>query len=129
MSLFKKVMNSLGFRCAISVSVGLAIVAIIAMGLVIISGSDMGERTQSAAASTLKFPEDEKMLRELSDQILRESAAHEFADIQPAAGGGTFTDGDDATPASHDADGDSLLAPRKDKILHLKEDAPDPQEQ
>ncbi|MDE1153122.1 MAG: hypothetical protein PW788_11350 [Micavibrio sp.] len=127
MSLFKKVMNSLGFRCAISVTVGLAIVAIIAMGLVVLSGTEMGERAQTAAATT-RFPEDEKMLRELSDQILRESAAHEFADIQPAAGGGTFNDTDSAAPATRDADDDNLLAPRKDKVLHLQE-VPDPQEQ
>ncbi len=85
MSLFKKIMHSLGFRCAVSVSLGLATVAIIAMGLVVVSGADAPQE-QLTTTTSLRFAEDEQMLKDLSTQIMKDSGNHSLADIEPAAG-------------------------------------------
>ena len=86
MSLFKKIMHSLGFRCAVWVSLGLATVAIIAMGLVVVSGAD-APNEQLTTTTSLRFAEDEQMLKDLSNQMLKETGSHSLGDIEPAAGG------------------------------------------
>lgn len=95
MSLLQKAAKgrSAGFmalRCGIAVVTGLLIVTIITMSLFIISDAD--EPAPEMAFHTIRFPEDEAMLKDLSSRILEQALAREdegvasLANIQPAAG-------------------------------------------
>ena len=90
MPVSKKPFRGLTLRCLGAVGVGLAIVTIITTGLLILSGeSETGPATRTSAY-TLKFPEDEQMLKDFSAQILKDanqaSPGDAYADIQPAGG-------------------------------------------
>jgi hypothetical protein len=91
MTVSGKRFHGLTLRCFGAIGVGLAIVALITVGLLVVSGeSETGPSTRTAAY-TLKFPEDEQMLKDLSAQILKDSnmatPGKDYADIQPASGG------------------------------------------
>ncbi len=90
MTVSKKIVGGLTLRCLGAIGVGLAIVIGITTGLLMISGEGDGTGTTRVAAYTLKFPEDEQMLKDLSAQILKESnlasSAKKAADTEPAAG-------------------------------------------
>lgn len=86
--------RSAGFmamRCGFAVVTGLLIVTIITMSLFVISDAD--DAAPEMAFHTIRFPEDEEMLKDLSARILQQAQAREeegiatLADIQPAAGG------------------------------------------
>ena len=82
--------NGLTLRCLGAIGVGLAFVIAITTGLILISGDSETGAADRTAAYTLKFPEDEQMLKDLSAQILKEShitpGAKAAAGIEPAAG-------------------------------------------
>jgi hypothetical protein len=90
MSEAKKIFGGLTLRCLGALGVGLAIVIGITTGLLFISGEGDGGSQARVAAYTLKFPEDEQMLKEISAQIMRESnlsaSAKSAAQTEPAAG-------------------------------------------
>lgn len=71
-------------RCSGAVFSGLLAVAVITMGLMIISDAD--EPPAETAAYTISFPEDEQMLKDLSLQLMRESETGDLTAIEPAAG-------------------------------------------
>lgn len=89
MSVSKTCVGGLTLRCVGALGVGLAVVIAITGGLLFISGDGDNASSTRVAAYTLKFPEDEQMLKDLSAQILKDSnlaSAKKAADIQPAAG-------------------------------------------
>lgn len=109
MSLFKKAVEgrSAGFmamRCGFAVVIGMAIVTIVSMGLIVISDAD--EPAPEMAFHTIRFPEDEAMLKDLSSRILQQAQAREdegiasLADIQPAAGGDVQEPAEDVPAAA-----------------------------
>ncbi len=118
MSLFKKIMHSLGFRCAVSVSLGLATVAIITMGLIVVSGADLPAE-QATTVPSLRFAEDEQMLKDLSTKIMRDSDSRNLADIEPAAGGDTVADENLLAPPQK-VMGTEIFGPQKpDSLTNL----------
>jgi hypothetical protein len=92
----QKRFHGLTLRCLGAIGIGLAFVIAITTGLIVISGDSENEIHARTAAYTLKFPEDEQMLKDLSAQILRDSAKPSktgtAADIEPAAGDKTPAD-------------------------------------
>lgn len=83
--------NGLTLRCLGAIGVGLAFVIVITTGLILISGDSETGAAARTASYTMKFPEDEQMLKDLSAQILKEShltpGAKDAAAIEPATGG------------------------------------------
>lgn len=78
----KKILNSLMFRCIYAVSIGVMI-AVAAIALLFVHGQTQ-ELAPKTASKTWRFPENEKMLDDLSDQLAREGEA--MSTIAPAAG-------------------------------------------
>lgn len=82
--------NGLTLRCLGAIGVGLAFVIVITTGLVLISGDSENGAAARTASYTMKFPEDEQMLKDLSAQILKEShitpGAKAASSVEPAAG-------------------------------------------
>lgn len=89
----RKLFHGLTMRCLGAIGVGLAIVIVITTGLIVISGDSENSASTRSAAYTLKFPEDEQMLKDLSAQILKEAdvtpGAKQASGIEPAAGDDT----------------------------------------
>lgn len=82
--------GGLTLRCLGAVGIGLAFVIVITTGLLVMSGESETSPSAKVAAYTLKFPEDEQMLKDLSAQIVKDSDlasdAKAYADLEPAAG-------------------------------------------
>jgi len=71
-------------RCSGAVFTGLLIVAVITMGLLVISDAD--QPATRTASYTISFPEDEQMLKDLSLQLLKQAEADALTNIEPASG-------------------------------------------
>lgn len=86
----RKVLHGLTLRCIGAIGIGLAAVIGITIGLIAISSDSDNDVSSQSAAYTLKFPEDEQMLKDLSAQILKDAkvtrGAKEAADVEPASG-------------------------------------------
>ena len=102
----KKIMSSMPCRCAYALCAGVAVVTLIASGLVMISGSE-APATQTAYTA-FRFPDDEKTLKEFSAQLERET--QDLNDITPAAGG-------DVSPEDE-------IGPRMPESLKISHDKP-----
>jgi hypothetical protein len=117
MFIIRKVFNGLTLRCCAAISLGLAIVTVIASGLfVLTAGAD--DATTKSASYTINFPEDAQSLEAMSDQILQNAemaaAARSLSEIEPAAGGGIEGSAEDPFPLTgHDSPllADQLFAP------------------
>jgi hypothetical protein len=98
MFLFRKVFNGLTLRCCGAITLGLAVMTVIAAGLFALTADGGDAAPAKQAAYTVNFPEDAQSLQAMSDEILQhaEMAAYakSLAEIEPAAGGGVETPGD-----------------------------------
>lgn len=104
MFLIRKVFNGLTLRCCAAISLGLAIVTVIASGLfVLTAGTD--DTPVKQAAYTITFPEDAQSLETMSDQILQNAemaaAARSMAEIEPASGAGVEGSAEDPFPLTN----------------------------
>ncbi|MEZ0261787.1 MAG: hypothetical protein ACAH80_12310 [Alphaproteobacteria bacterium] len=104
MFLIRKVFNGLTLRCCGAISLGMAVVTVIASGLfVLTAGAD--DTSTKSAAYTINFPEDAKSLEAMSDQILQNAemaaAARSLAEIEPAAGAGIEGSAEDPYPLTN----------------------------
>jgi hypothetical protein len=89
MKIFGKIFNGLTLRCLGGITLGVAGMAVIIAGLAIYSGS-LEDVSTVTASYTVTLPQDEAMLKELSDEIREgtDLAGEEtkLDDIAPAAG-------------------------------------------
>jgi hypothetical protein len=117
MFLIRKVFNGLTLRCCGAITLGLAIMTVIASGLFVLT-ADADDTPVRAAAYTINFPEDAQSLQAMSDQIRQNAemaaAAKSLAEIEPATGAGVEGSAEDPYPLTS-ADkpllADQLFAP------------------
>jgi hypothetical protein len=87
MFIVKKLFNGLTLRCLGALSMGFAVVSIITTALLVLSGPAEVPAAVKVSAYTIKFPEDEETLKQLSAEMLGdEGSALALQDIQPASG-------------------------------------------
>lgn len=89
---------SLMLRCSGAVFTGLMIVTVITMGLMVISDAD--EPAIKTSSYTIRFPEDEAMLKDLSKQLLKQAETDSLSSIEPASGTIEPKDGSPANAAA-----------------------------
>jgi len=77
------IFSRLVFRCICAVSLGVAVMAVFA-ALLIMYGEAQETYTQVTTARAIKFPENEKMLNDVANQLAREGEA--LSKVEPAAG-------------------------------------------
>jgi hypothetical protein len=94
MSFLKKKACGITLRCCGAVVTGCAVVCTMVIGLAVLGGRDDAPRAHMAQYK-IRFPENEQMLKDMSDKLMREAHAttpattgdEPLQDIQPAAGG------------------------------------------
>lgn len=84
MSVVNKLFNRLTFRCLGAVGAGVFVAALFS-ALLSAHGGGQDHIAPVTTARTLAFPENEKMLKDVSAQLAREGEA--LSKIAPAAGG------------------------------------------
>ncbi|HYD17701.1 MAG TPA: hypothetical protein VEF76_04395, partial [Patescibacteria group bacterium] len=71
-------------RCSGALLTGLLAVVAVTMGLIVISDSE--EAPTQSAGYTIRFPESEAALKEMSDQLQAQAEAGDLSSIETAAG-------------------------------------------